>query len=110
MHRTAIDGARRRRLYLFRHGAVDYIGSDGNWVADPDNVDLNAKGRSQAAAMSTMFADVAYSRWRAQDTSATFLGLKGFGLFDQETCCLNITADDMESLAEKLLQMSTERQ
>lgn len=242
MHRTAIDGARRRRLYLFRHGAVDYIGRDGNWVADPDNVDLNAKGRSQAAAMSAMFADVdvdkaicsglprtrqtaevvlgdrdirlevvpdleeirpllgeserdydvfadvAYSHWRAQDTSATFLGgeryhdfyarisaameailadpkwnnvaifahggtnaaalgwvtglgLEGFGLFDQETCCLNvvdfdtdadglvirkhirglnITADDpakqhrhagdMESLAEKLLQMRTERQ
>ena len=43
--RTAIDGATRRRLYLFRHGAVDYINSDGNWVDAPDLVDLNERGR-----------------------------------------------------------------
>jgi len=198
MNRTAIDGARRRRLYLFRHGAVDYIDPDGNWVADPDNVDLNAKGRTQAAAMSEMFAnvdvdkaicsglprtrqtaemvlgdrdirlevvpeleeirpqkgeaesdydvfaDVAYTHWRAQDYSATFLGgeryhdfyrrvsaameavldnpewnnvaifahggtnaaalgwvtglgLDGFGLFDQATCCLNVVDFDTDA-------------
>jgi probable phosphoglycerate mutase len=56
--RTAIDGASRRRLYLFRHGAVDYIGPDGNWVDDPDNVDLNEYGRQQAAAMAELFRDV----------------------------------------------------
>ena len=198
MNRTAIDGARRRRLYLFRHGAVDYIDQDGTWVADPDNVNLNAKGRSQAAAMSAMFAnvdvdkaicsglprtqqtgeivlgerdirldvvhdleeirplkgeaegdydlfaDVAYTHWRAQDFSATFLGgeryhdfyericaameavladpdwdnvaifahggtnaaalgwvtglgLNGFGLFDQATCCLNVVDFDTDT-------------
>ena len=56
--RTAIDGATRRRLYLFRHGAVDYINSDGNWVDDPDLVDLNELGRQQAAAMAELFRDV----------------------------------------------------
>ena len=197
MNRTAIDGARRRRLHLFRHGAVDYIDTDGKWVADPDSVNLNAKGRSQAAAMSEMFAnvsvdkaicsglartqqtaeivlgdrdlalefapeleeirplkgesdgdydvfaDVAYSHWRAPDYSATFLGgeryhdfyaristamealladpewnniaifahggtnaaalgwvtglgLEGFGLFDQATCCLNVVDFDTD--------------
>ena len=198
MNRTAIDGARRRRLYLFRHGAVDYIDRDGNWVADPDSVKLNARGRSQAAAMSAMFAnvevdkaicsglprtrqtgeivlgerdiridvvpeleeirplkgeaegdydviaDVAFTHWRAQDLSATFLGgeryhdfyarisaameavladpdwnniaifahggtnaaalgwvtglgLKGLGLFDQATCCLNVVDFDTQA-------------
>lgn len=126
--RRAIDGARRRRIYLFRHGAVDYLLPDGTWVADPDAVRLNDKGQREAAAMRELFAgveidraicsglprtrqtaqvvlgdrgleigvvpeleeirplkgdsstdydvfaDVAYSHWRAQDFSATFLG------------------------------------
>lgn len=56
--RKAIDGANRRRLYLFRHGAVDYIDETGNWVPDPDIVDLNARGREQAAAMARLFEGV----------------------------------------------------
>jgi probable phosphoglycerate mutase len=56
--RTALDGADRRRLYLFRHGAVDYVDETGAWVEDPDNVDLNELGRAQAAAMAKLFADV----------------------------------------------------
>lgn len=56
--RTALDGAERRRIYLFRHGAVDYIGTDGSVVSDPDAVDLNERGRAQAVAMQALFADV----------------------------------------------------
>ena len=56
--RLAIDGASRRRLYLFRHGAVDYINENGEWVADPDIVDLNARGKAQAASMAELFAGV----------------------------------------------------
>lgn len=56
--RTAIDGAIRRRLYLFRHGAVDYINAAGSWVDEPDLVDLNELGRRQAAAMAEIFRDV----------------------------------------------------
>ena len=56
--RTAIDGADRRRLYLFRHGAVDYINPDGSWVDDPDEVALNERGRDQVAAMAELFGDV----------------------------------------------------
>lgn len=56
--RVAIDGASRRRLYLFRHGAVDYLDEHGEWVADPDLVDLNERGRAQAEAMARLFEGV----------------------------------------------------
>lgn len=56
--RKAIDGASRRRLYLFRHGAVDYIDENGSWVEDPDIVDLNERGKQQAAGMADLFAGV----------------------------------------------------
>lgn len=56
--RTALDGASRRRLYLFRHGAVDYVDASGAWVEDPDSVDLNEVGIAQAGAMAELFADV----------------------------------------------------
>ena len=84
--RIAIDGTRRRRLYLFRHGAVDYVNSDGSWVADPDTVDLNKKGRAQAAAMSEMFADVVVDRAvcsglpRTRQTGELVLGDRGLEL------------------------------
>ena len=60
--RVTLDGANRRRLYLFRHGAVDYVDANGDWVADPDAVDLNERGRQQAAAMARLFADVHVDR------------------------------------------------
>lgn len=56
--RVAIDGSNRRRLYLFRHGAVDYIDDNGQLLGDPDLVALNARGRSQARAMAELFVDV----------------------------------------------------
>ena len=56
--RVALDGAARRRVYLFRHGAVDYVDSEGNWVVNPDAVELNRQGRAQAEAMAELFADV----------------------------------------------------
>lgn len=192
-----MDGARRRRLYLFRHGSVDYIDPNGDWVADPDGVDLNERGVRQAETMADLFgqvhvdraicsglprtvqtaaavlgsrdlaleydpafteirpapggpaggydllADVAFSHWRAEHPGARFLGgetyagfyrrivtavertlgegdwdnlavfahggtnsailgwllglgLKGFGLIDQATCCLNIVDIDVD--------------
>ena len=78
--RVAIDGASRRRLYLFRHGAVDYIDENGNWVADPDSVNLNTRGRAQAAGMAELFADIHVDKAlctglpRTQQTGKTILG------------------------------------
>ncbi len=57
-----LDGAVRRRLYLFRHGAVDYIDGEGRWVADPDTVDLNARGQAEAEQMALAFTDVQLDR------------------------------------------------
>jgi len=56
--RVAIDGSNRRRLYLFRHGAVDYIDENGEFLGDPDLVTLNSRGRSQAKAMADLFVEV----------------------------------------------------
>jgi broad specificity phosphatase PhoE len=44
----------RRRIYLMRHGAVDYIGPDGKPV-DPDAVPLSEAGRGQAQAAGRLF-------------------------------------------------------
>jgi probable phosphoglycerate mutase len=60
--RIAIDGAVRRRIYLFRHGAVDYIDRAGNVVPDTENVDLNPRGRAQSVAMRELFATVHLDR------------------------------------------------
>jgi probable phosphoglycerate mutase len=78
--RVAIDGASRRRLYLFRHGAVDYIDENGNWVADPDSVNLNERGRGQAAGMAELFAGIHVDKAlctglpRTRQTGKTILG------------------------------------
>ena len=60
--RMALDGAERRRIYLFRHGAVDYVSEDGKVVDDTDAVQLNERGRSEANAMRELFADVTVDR------------------------------------------------
>lgn len=45
----------RRRLYLMRHGSVDYFEPDGRPIP-PDPVPLNPKGRAQADAAGVVFA------------------------------------------------------
>ena len=46
--------ASRRRIYLMRHGSVDYFRPDGSAVP-PDDVPLNATGREQADAAGRLF-------------------------------------------------------
>ena len=60
--RVALDGAQRRRIYLFRHGAVDYVNARGGVVDDPDDVSLNKKGQAQADAMRDLFGGVTVDR------------------------------------------------
>ncbi len=78
--RVALDGASRRRLYLFRHGSVDYIDDNGDWVADPDVVDLNQKGKKQAAGMAELFVGIHIDKAlctglpRTRQTGDTILG------------------------------------
>ena len=78
--RVALDGAQRRRIYLFRHGMVDYVDEHGNVVADPDGVALNEKGQAQADAMRELFAGVTIDRAicsglrRTRETASRILG------------------------------------
>ena len=44
----------RRRIYLMRHGAVDYFRADGSAIP-PRGVPLNATGRAQADAAGALF-------------------------------------------------------
>jgi len=60
--RMSLDGAERRRIYLFRHGAVDYFDAAGQVVADPDDVGLNEQGRLEAQGMCTLVAEIALDR------------------------------------------------
>ena len=60
--RESLDGAERRRVYLFRHGAVDYVDAEGNVVDDPDSVSLNQRGREEADAMHQLFSGVVVDR------------------------------------------------
>ena len=43
----SLDGHSRKRIYLFRHGEVNYMPS-GKVVEDPNQVDLTEKGLFQA--------------------------------------------------------------
>jgi broad specificity phosphatase PhoE len=54
---------RRRRIYLMRHGSVDYFEADGRPIP-PHGVPLNAEGRQQADAAGALFASsgVAFDR------------------------------------------------
>jgi probable phosphoglycerate mutase len=51
----------RRRIYLMRHGAVSYLGSDGRPV-NPEEVGLNEEGRAQSEAARSLLAGVRLDR------------------------------------------------
>ena len=51
----ALQAPVRRRLYLMRHGSVDYFTADGTPVP-PHTVPLNESGRAQADAAGALFA------------------------------------------------------
>lgn len=55
-------GADRRRVYLMRHGDVNYFDDKGVRVAEPDKVPLTDLGHEQAAAMGEALRDVHFDR------------------------------------------------
>ncbi len=62
MLRTAFDGSRRRRIYVFRHGDVSYVDDQGNRVADSTIVPLTAWGREQATRTGKALANIPFDR------------------------------------------------
>lgn len=75
-----MDGASRRRIYLFRHGSVDYVDANGRIVPNTDIVVLNETGLAQAAMMRDLFADVQIDKAlcsglpRTRQTGETIIG------------------------------------
>jgi len=72
------DFPARRRLYLMRHGEVNYF--EQGRPAPPEGVHLNEQGRMQAAAAAQALADVSFDRVvtsglpRTLETAAIVLG------------------------------------
>lgn len=62
MQRSAFDGARRRRIYLFRHGDVSYVNDKGERVADPKVVPLTDWGRDQARQTGELLAEIPFDK------------------------------------------------
>ena len=62
MLRTAFDGSRRRRIYVFRHGDVSYVDDQGNRVADSTIVPLTPWGREQAMQTGKALANIPFDR------------------------------------------------
>src|SRR5262245_24537867 len=60
MTRKALDGARRRRIYLMRHAETSYVDEHGNAIPDSRSVPLTARGRDQADEMGRMLASIEF--------------------------------------------------
>ena len=52
----------RRRIYLLRHGAVEYMKPDGTLVENPRGVGLSPAGREQAVLAANLLRDVRFDR------------------------------------------------
>ncbi len=55
-HDLPAPDAKRRRIYLMRHGAVSYFDEAGRTIANPDTVPLTSEGEIQAQQAGTAFA------------------------------------------------------
>ena len=70
----------RRRIYLLRHGAVEYMKPDGTLVENPRGVGLSPTGREQAVRVGHLLRDVSFDRAvhsglpRARETAEIVLG------------------------------------
>ena len=62
MSRKALDGARRRRIYLMRHAETSYVDDEGNAIPDSRTVPLTERGRRQADEMARVLAPVHFDR------------------------------------------------
>ena len=78
---TSLPGTSdRRRIYLLRHGAVEYLNPDGTRVENARDVSLTPSGREQVARIAGLLRDVALDRIvhsdlpRTRETAEIVLG------------------------------------
>jgi len=82
----ALDGARRRRIYLFRHAETSYVDREGNAVPDSRAVPLTTRGCEQALQMSAWLVDVPFDRvvcsglLRTRETAERLIGGRAFNI------------------------------
>ena len=70
----SLDGLTRKRIYLFRHGEVNYMPS-GKVVADPNLVDLTEKGLLQAKLIDENTKDIYFERILSSGLPLTILSV-----------------------------------
>lgn len=93
-----------RRLYLVRHGHVDYFDSDG-LPLDPQWVGLSESGEAQILALRTVLADVQVDRAISSDYPRTIQSLEGVltlpprsGALEQEDVLREIRAGRLREI------------
>jgi hypothetical protein len=87
-------GGPRRRVYLMRHGEVDYFDGQGRPYR-PEGVPLNAEGRAQAEAAARALAGVPLDRAVLLLCTLLGAGLGGLGALEKDAGCINLLeADD----------------
>jgi broad specificity phosphatase PhoE len=88
MHQS-LDGLRRRRIYLFRHGDVSYVDAEGRPVPNARLVLLTEHGRAQARAMGELMRDVSIDLAvcsglpRTRETAELVLGDRGLEIREE---------------------------
>ncbi len=99
MLRTAFDGSRRRRIYLFRHGDVSYVDDQGNRVADSTVVPLTQWGREQATMTGKALANIPFDRAvvssfpRSVETADLLLAGRGIDI-EQNSNFIEVRSDN----------------
>lgn len=101
-------GVRRRRVYLVRHGHVDYFDAGGQPL-DPRNVPLSAEGRGQVLALAELLSPLRFDRAlcsdypRARQTAELLLGSRGPHL-EESAALREVRAGRLREIAVAQLQ------
>jgi len=103
-------GVRRRRIYLVRHGHVDYFDASGQPL-DPRSVPLSAEGREQVRALAALVEPLSFDRAlcsdypRARQTAERLLGGRGPHL-EESAALREVRAGRLRDIPSQQLQPS----
>tara|TARA_R110002111_G_scaffold146215_1_gene212855 strand:- start:9352 stop:10074 length:723 start_codon:yes stop_codon:yes gene_type:complete len=101
------QGLGRRRLYLIRHGHVNYFDAAG-YPLDPRSVPLSAEGEAQVQAASSLLQGVTFDRAISSDYPRAIQTLEMVLSGRSDSCVTESTAALREIRAGRLSQMPPE--
>lgn len=104
---SCYQGAGRRRLYLIRHGHVNYFDESGNPL-DPRSVCLSADGEAQVIALSNMLRGVKFDRAVSSDYPRAIQTLEMVLSNCPDSCATESTSALREIRAGRLSQIPPE--